>query len=261
MSPSANLAASRPRGLSTDPGIAVAGAVHDLGNLIQLASSAVGIIGRSPEVRGGHLAPLAASARASLDRAGMLVRQSLGRVHGPFKAPLTACLADCLAEVDASMRGALQTDIYLDIRIMPDLPDIACDPLGLQCAVLNLVFNAREAMAGRGVIRLRAERSIDDPAMVDLQVIDSGIGMSPATMARAFDPFFTTKDDGLGGIGLPMVARFAQDCGGAVFIESALGVGTTMIVRLPFAPAASPMSGEETSDSPRAATQQRELDR
>jgi signal transduction histidine kinase len=236
-------------GASNEPAAAVAaGAVHDLGNLIQLASSAIGIIGRSPEVRDGRLATLAASAHASLDRAGLLVRQSLDRARRSLDSAPSARLADCLAEVDASMRGALQTGIRLDIRIDPDLPDIACDPLGLQCAILNLVFNAREAMGGRGLIRLRAERRPDSDALVDVRVIDSGVGMSSETVMRAFDPFFTTKSDGLGGLGLPMVERFARACGGTVFIESRLGVGTTVVMRLPLAPAA-------------PAQQRRELDR
>lgn len=224
--------------------ITAAGTIHDLGNLIQLATSAVGILGRSPEVSGGHLAPLATSARTSLERAGQLVRQSLDSARKVTEEPRTARLAECLVEVKASICDAAQTDISLDIRLAPGLPDLACDPLGLQCAVLNLVFNAREAMAGRGTIRLRAERSVDAPSMADLQVIDCGIGMSPETVARAFDPFFTTKSDGLGGIGLPMVERFARECGGAVFIESVPRVGTTVILRLPFATPAATLTKE-----------------
>lgn len=249
MNMSMELASPGAAGASNEPAaVAAAGAVHDLGNLIQLASSAIGIIGRSPEVREGRLAMLAASAHASLDRAGLLVRQALDRARRSPDPAQRARLADCLAEVDASIRGALQNDIRLDIRIDPDLPDIACDPLGLQCAILNLVFNAREAMGGRGQIQLHVERRRNNGALVDIRVIDSGVGMSPETIMRAFDPFFTTKSDGLGGLGLPMVERFARACGGTVFIESRLGVGTTVVMRLPLAPTA-------------PAQQRRELDR
>src|SRR5690606_18708883 len=111
MNMSMELASPGAAGASNEPAaVAAAGAVHDLGNLIQLASSAIGIIGRSPEVREGRLAMLAASAHASLDRAGLLVRQALDRARRSPDPAQRARLADCLAEVDASIRGAVQTD-------------------------------------------------------------------------------------------------------------------------------------------------------
>jgi signal transduction histidine kinase len=245
----------------SDPAMmAVAGAVHDLGNLIQLAISAVGIIGRSPAVRNGDLAPVAASANASLERAGMLVRQALDGARERAAAIRTARMADCLAEVEASMPGAPQSGIHLDVMIDENLPEIACDPLGLQCAVLNLLFNARDAMAGHGVIRLRAGRDARAGASrLELQVIDGGIGMSPETIERAMDPFFTTKADGLGGIGLPMVERFARACGGELCIESKPDVGTTVTMRLPFVGPAEPVPAPRgaTPDLPNSAAAQK----
>ncbi|TIW97459.1 MAG: HAMP domain-containing histidine kinase, partial [Mesorhizobium sp.] len=68
---------------------------------------------------------------------------------------------------------------------------------------------------------------------VELRIEDSGIGMTQETVLRAFDPFFTTKDKGLGGVGLPMVKHLAEKHGGTVDIESTLGSGTTVILRLP----------------------------
>jgi len=65
--------------------------------------------------------------------------------------------------------------------------------------------------------------------------MDTGIGMSHETVAKAFDPFFTTKSEGLGGIGLPMVETFVRGAGGDIFIESTLGFGTTVSLHLPAA--------------------------
>lgn len=57
--------------------------------------------------------------------------------------------------------------------------------------------------------------------------------MTDDTMKRAFDPFFTTKSGGLGGAGLPMVKRFAEEVGGRIKLSSMPGAGTTMTLLLP----------------------------
>lgn len=118
-----------------------------------------------------------------------------------------------------------------------DLPAAKCDRLGLLNALFNLVFNARDAMPDGGVISIQAgaliQRSV---ALVEFRIDDNGIGMTAETVARAFDPFFTTKDTGLGGVGLPMVKRFADQHGGSIDIDSSFGVGTTVVLRVPAAP-------------------------
>ena len=102
--------------------------------------------------------------------------------------------------------------------------------------MLNLVFNARDAMPDGGMIAIEAAASGEGrSALIELSVRDTGIGMTPRTVVRAFDPFFTTKSKGLGGIGLPTVKRFVEEAGGSVAIESRLGSGTTVTLRLPTA--------------------------
>jgi hypothetical protein len=67
-----------------------------------------------------------------------------------------------------------------------------------------------------------------------LSVSDVGCGMSPEVLARVFEPFFTTKDVGKGsGLGLPQVYGFAQQSGGQLTIESAVGKGTVVTLLLP----------------------------
>jgi signal transduction histidine kinase len=101
-------------------------------------------------------------------------------------------------------------------------------------AILNLVFNARDAMPDGGLVSISAASVVQDPGtIVELRVEDSGIGMTRETVLRAFDLFFTTKGTGLGGVGLPMVKHFAERHGGSVATESAFGSGTTVILRLP----------------------------
>jgi signal transduction histidine kinase len=210
--------------------VAAAGAVHDLGNLIQIAASAVNIVARAHDMPPERSGPLLARATASLDQAGALVRHTIGAFRDRAAVAVDTSIADCIALVAAllDMRG--ERGLALEIDLDPDLRMVHCDPLGLQNAILNLVFNARDAMAGNGVVRVHAQFV---GLHTEIRVSDSGIGMSLATIARAFDPFFTTKSDGLGGVGLPMVEHFVRDAGGAVSIESEPGVGTTVTMRLP----------------------------
>ncbi|WP_244604687.1 MULTISPECIES: sensor histidine kinase [Mesorhizobium] len=216
-----------------------AGIVHDLGNLIQVASSALNRVARDPSVSTATaLQPVIASARTALQRAGALVRETIGKAAEAPRDIEHTDLGSCLAEVEALIRCAWESHIRLQVRVGSDLPAAKCDRLGLQNAILNLVFNARDAMPDGGSISIDAAMAgHGHAALIEVRVADSGIGMTQETMARAFDPFFTTKCPGLGGIGLPMVKHFAEQHDGSVEIDSAIGAGTTVILRLPAAPA------------------------
>lgn len=140
----------------------------------------------------------------------------------------------------------LEPGLAVHLRIGPGLPAAACDAADLQAALMHLVFNARDAMAGDGLVSIVAARTLRRGApAVEIRMTDEGIGMAPHTIARAFDPCFTTKCEGLGGAGLPVVERFAREVGGSVSIESAPGAGTTVTLRLPGAGTARSFSREE----------------
>jgi signal transduction histidine kinase len=210
------------------------GLFHDLGNLVQIASSAVNIIGRNASVRSGDLGPAIEGAKASLERAGALVRQTIGNATEQTPATEQVRLAPCLAEIEKLFQSIWENDILLYIRTDPDLPPLKCDPMELQSAILNLLLNARDAMPNGGAIAICAQAILlESGEGIELRVVDNGIGMTPDTVARAFESFFTTKSDGLGGVGLPMVERFTRKLGGRVFIESEYGAGTTVRLQLP----------------------------
>jgi signal transduction histidine kinase len=210
---------------------ATAGIVHDLGNLIQIATAAVNIIARNPRVHATDLEPVLAGAQTSLERAGALVRRTVGLMRERSAAAEPVNLASCLEEIEALTR--ITWEHRLDVTISPDVPLVRCERLALQTAILNVLLNARDAMPGGGVISIHGSTPKAFAPFVELRVTDSGIGMKPETIKRAFEPFFTTKPDGLGGLGLPMVRRFAEDAGGQVSIDSEFGVGTTVTLHLP----------------------------
>jgi signal transduction histidine kinase len=175
------------------------------------------------------------SADFNAGKAGALVKHTIGRMRELAGATEDVSLAACLAEISVLIQASWRGSFRLDVRVSPDLPLLRCDPLALQSAVLNLLYNARDAMPDGGVISVSAEALApkSGASVVELHVADSGIGMTPETIVRAFELFFTTKADGLGGVGLPMVHSFARDAGGRLLIESTYGVGTTVTLQLP----------------------------
>ena len=231
LSPNGDTMVARAGELSA---IAAAGIVHDLGNLIQIAFSAINIVSRTPDMPAIHSGPVLARAKASLEQAGSIVRQCISQARD---CSGTTSVLECVVDVAALIETLDETGFILKCDVEPGLPQVDCDPVGLRRAILNLVFNARDAIAGNGVVLIEARTLWHNLVAtgVELRVADNGIGMSPATIARAFDPFFTTKSDGLGGVGLPMVERFVREAGGRISIESELAVGTTVIMHLPAA--------------------------
>jgi len=214
------------------------GIVHDLGNLIQVAYSAVSLIRRKSDMATPEeLAPLVAGATAALERAGAIVRQTIESARSGSPALEHVNLTACLGEVGNLILPLLNSNIRLHIRTDSDGLAVTANRLELQNAILNLVFNAREAMPGGGIVSIFACESYDrsSGSDVEIRVTDTGVGMSPELIERIFDPFFTTKANGVGGVGLPMVKRFAEQAGGSLMIASAPGAGTTVTMRLPAA--------------------------
>jgi signal transduction histidine kinase len=152
----------------------------------------------------------------------------------------TVDIRTCLAEIAVLVRRTWSSTIRLELHTVSDLPAVRCGALALQNAIMNLALNARDAMPNGGAISIVAVGV--SCAQIEVRVTDNGLGMARETLARAFDPFFTTKAEGLGGLGLPMVERFAREAGGEVELESKLGVGTTATLRLP---ASERATGEE----------------
>ena len=131
------------------------------------------------------------------------------------------------------------------------------DPTQFRQVLWNLVLNASQAMPDGGRLEISAEGSGSDAASqegraenrraletegkvrwIDVAVADDGVGIPHEALDRIFDPFFTTKPNG-SGLGLAMVHRMVGDHGGVVRIESSVGVGTRIQLRLPAAEASS----------------------
>jgi signal transduction histidine kinase len=112
-----------------------------------------------------------------------------------------------------------------------DLPRIRGNENRIQQVFFNLILNARDAMPSGGWLTL-ATRADDDTVIVEVR--DTGVGIRREDVKRIYDPFFTTKGMGRGtGLGLSVSYGILQEHGGAIFVDSTHGKGTTFQVALP----------------------------
>lgn len=216
----------------------MASTAHDLCNQLQVIESALNVLRHAVRADGATtLDHVFSAARSAVNRACQLSRAI---VDTGGQGSATACrisLVERLASLPELAVLASASNIWIEQRVNDDVPDIFCDPDALADAILNIVVNARRAMPGGGRILISAARECAAlegfPAAV-LRIADTGCGMSPEIAARAFEPNFTTRGKGEGsGLGLAMVAAFARSAGGVAEIESRLGVGTVVTLRLP----------------------------
>lgn len=227
------------------------GLAHDFNNLLQSISGSFALIAKSPGsdkvTRWAELGAQAASKGARLT-AQLL---AFSRAQKLELKPVS--VVPMLRE----MRELLATAVGKSGRIEMDLEaaegvNVVGDATQIELAVMNLVINARDAMPGGGVVRIRAvpEQISGDPELPDgrflrITVEDDGVGMSADVLARAFDPFFTTKSVGQGtGLGLSMVYGVARQSGGRAEIASAPGAGARVSILLPEAAGQAEVPGD-----------------
>lgn len=212
------------------------GLAHDFNNLLAVIIGSLELV--EPDARD---APRLSRALKAAERGALLTQRLLAFSRKQALHPQAAAMAPLLENLSELMRHSLPATLSLEIEAQSPAWPAWIDVGQLENALINLVMNARDAMAGRGgVIKIRTwnqrvtRSSGQRQDMVALEVIDHGSGMSQAVKARVFEPFFTTKATGSGsGLGLSMVYGFVRQSGGRVALESAPGQGTTVRLQLP----------------------------
>lgn len=209
--------------------------VHDLGNYLQIAISALHIISRhSNRDEPDSIAQISARAMDALERAGTMLRQRVRATDsvGHEETDIRACLDQLRPLLEHVCGTAI--DLRIDIGLVPRAQ---CAAAVLEALLLNLALNARDAMPGGGALTVRAQvtQGPENPE-IEIVVIDTGIGMSPDVLSRAVDKHFTTKGgEGSRGIGLSGVKHNVERQGGRLAIASKVGIGTSVTIRLPVA--------------------------
>ena len=224
---------------------AVAGLAHDFRNALMVILAGLDHAATLRLDAVPELAEVIADVRNAAENAsalaGRLVHFRDGEALAHDQVGLAALVDDTLAMArrvtPASIAFESNVDGSIELRGSRD---------ELQQVLLNLFLNARDAMPSGGTLRVLGRRAYvtrveavsqhmsEGGDFVELEITDTGAGMTEATAARAFEPFFTTKAPGQGtGLGLSMVRNIVRRYGGAVEIESSPGRGTTFRIWLP----------------------------
>jgi signal transduction histidine kinase len=208
------------------------GIAHDFNNLLTVVVGNLQLLARQVGPR-----PELERSLQALTSATNLTRRLL--TYGQ-KAQLSlkrVTLNELVQSTAAMMHRLVGDEVRIELELASELPSVQIDPIEIERALVNLVINARDAMPGGGVVRVRtAARLADDRTWVELSVADQGVGISEADRPHIFEPFFTTRAGAGGtGLGLATVLGTAEQHGGTVRVESGPRGGSIFTVVLPAA--------------------------
>lgn len=162
------------------------------------------------------------------------------------RCSVNVLLRDCISLVE---KQALFHNIRITLDLDPALPMVIIDPSQIERVFLNLIINAAEAMGDAGQLTLTTRPSSAKDG-IEIDVADTGHGISAENLERIFDPFFTTKETGHGvGLGLAISYGIIREHGGAICVESGVGKGATFTISLPITAEAHADNGRQAKDS------------
>ncbi len=221
------------------------GIAHDFNNLLTpiLAYAHMGLMQLQ---EGAPLHEELEEIRLAAERATGLIRQILTFSR---KQPMQVQPVNLNAVIEGlarMLRRLVGDDVDVELRLARDLDNVLADPTRLEQILINLVVNARDAIADEGkvtILTANLDLAADDPEVrtgmdpgrhVLLEIRDTGAGMADEVVSRVFEPFFTTKDQVKGtGLGLSIVYGLVKQHGGHIRCESELGRGTTFRLYFP----------------------------
>jgi PAS domain S-box-containing protein len=232
------------------------GVAHEFNNLLTVITSNVDLIVSSIPSQLQIHENLTEIRRAASQASG-LTRQLLNFTQRRAEEPRVVNLNEVVIDAQSLLQRVIGDSSVLSVKTSTKAPLVKIDRTQLEHVLMNLVFNARDALHDGGVVEVATERkkvkqgdtrasAVPPGEYSVLTVRDTGIGMTPETRARAFDPFYTTKEIGRGtGLGLAMVYTIVKQAGGHIDLETSRGTGTTFRIYFPrvVSPTATPLDG------------------
>ena len=224
-------------------GTLASGIAHDLNNTLAPILMGVEMLRRRGDARDAKTLDVIES---SALRGSKLVKQVLTFGRGIEGDRVATDLAHVIREVSGVTAKTFPNSIALKLECPGSLWPVLADPVQLEQVFMNLMVNARDAMADGGTITIRGQNTVLDEIYarmhldarpgpyVLVEVSDTGSGIPPAVLNRVFEPFFTTKPVGKGtGLGLSTVHSIVTSHGGFVHVYSEVHRGTTFRIYLP----------------------------
>ena len=237
-------------------GVMAGGVAHDFNNLLTVMQGgmelALGQVGTDSGA--------GSSIRDAMEaghRAAELTQQMLDFAGTGNRVVRNVDLGQSIRESSDLLRACIPRTVDILHHLAPMLPAIQADPSQIQQVVMNLITNASEAISRAGTITIatgvldcsaayllksRLEEKPPPGRYVYMEVTDTGSGMESTTLERLFDPFFTTKFLGR-GLGMSAAMGIVRRHGGAILVDTEVGVGTSVRVLFPAAEAQGSAAG------------------
>jgi signal transduction histidine kinase/ActR/RegA family two-component response regulator len=209
-----------------------AGIAHDFNNLLTVIQGQAQLLeAKSP---GEGVSVIVDASR----RAAELTGQLLSFSKTAAVALQHVNIPTLFEELERLLQQTFPNHITLQFKLEADLWGVYADAGRLQQVLLNLAINAKDAMSEPGTLSISADNQVvevdgEDRGFVEIVFRDTGHGMSDETIALAMEPFFSTKGSGGTGLGLAVANNIIQGFGGFLHIESTVGQGSSVVVRLP----------------------------
>ncbi len=221
------------------------GIAHDFNNLLTVLVGNLYLVAEELRDRPKVFEKIK-SARDASKRGADLIKQLLAFARREQLE--TAVIDPCkvVTDLEPLLRRALGSKVALRVELQPEAGRIRASTAQLESVIVNLAINARDAIEKKGTVTIAVQRARLTPSdaalrglakagdYVTVRVADDGSGIPADTIGKVFEPFFSTKRERGGtGLGLSMVRWFAEQAGGAIALDSAVGRGTTVALLLP----------------------------
>jgi PAS domain S-box-containing protein len=222
------------------------GVAHEANNQMTVVLGAAGFLER--RLRDPQALEDVQHIRRAAQRTAAVTQQLLAFSRRQILQVQTVDLNQVVRQLEPVIQRALGETSWVQLELAADLGLIKADPGQLDQVLLNLAFNAKDAMPGGGAliietanvvldnsyVEAKGLRSMSPGAYAMLVVSDTGQGMDRATLGHIFEPFFTTKAVGEGtGLGLATVYGIVKQSGGVIWAYSEPGRGTAFKIYLP----------------------------
>ena len=223
------------------------GVAHDFNNLLTAMIGFCDLLLQRHGIGDPSFADLI-QIKQNANRAAGLVRQLLAFSRKQPLKPKKIDVTENFVDLSHLLKRILGEQISLEFNHGKDLGFIRVDPVQFSQVIINLAVNAKDAMNGKGLLKISTHtETLSEPyqfgadtispgEFVVISVQDTGCGIPQENLSRIFEPFFSTKQNVVGsgtGLGLAMVYGIVRQTEGFIKVDSVVGKGTTFSIHLP----------------------------